>query len=212
MNSYRKTAIIVGALLLIRMAASMLIVGLLVPIIEEPDDLMNVSANENLLISGMLFVFISAVVVAGIGIMLYPILKKINESMGIGYFAARIIEAVTYILVSIGLLSLLSLSHEFVKAGAPDAFFFQTGGTLITAASDWAFMFSSIVFSLGALTLYYLFYKSKLIPRWLSVWGLIGAPLFFACLIFRRRPVPRRERMVKYKRPNIIGVGGEPPA
>ncbi len=180
MNPNRMTATIVGALYITTTVASGLIVGLLVPIIEEPDNLINVLANENPLIMGMLSLFILAVAVAGIGIMLYPILKKLNESMGIGYFAARIIEAVTYILMSIGLLSLLTLSKEFVKAGAPDAFFFQTGGTLIMAASDWAFMFSSIVFSLGALMLYYLLYKSKLIPRWLSAWGLLGAPLFFA--------------------------------
>ena len=180
MSSNRRIATFLGALYITTTVASGLIVGLLVPIIEEPDNLFNVLANENLLIMGMLSVFISAVAAAGIGITFYPILKKLSESMGIGYFAARIIEAVTYILMSIGMLSLLTLSKEFVKEGAPDAFFFQTGGTLIMAASDWAFMFSSIVFSLGALMLYYLLYKSKLIPRWLSAWGLFGAPLFFA--------------------------------
>ncbi len=180
MNLNRKTAIIVGALYIITTVASGLIVGLLVPIIEEPDNLINVLANENQLIMGMLSLFISAVAVAGIGIMFYPILKKLNESMGIGYFAARLTESFLYILMSIGMLSLLTLSQEFVKAGTPDAFFFQNGGTLIMAASDWAFMFSSIVFSLGALMLYSLLYKSKLVPRWLSAWGLFGAPLFFA--------------------------------
>ena len=184
MNSNRKIATIIGALYITATAATMLIVGLLVPIIEEPDNLINVSANENLLIAGMLFVFILAVAVGGIGVMFYPILKKLNESMGIGYFATRIIEAVIYILVSIGLLSLLTLSKEFIKEGAPEGFFFQTGGTLIMATANWAFMFSSFVFSLGALILYYLLYKSKLVPRWLSAWGLIGTPLFFAAALF----------------------------
>jgi hypothetical protein len=72
------------------------------------------------------------------------------------------------------------LSQEYVKAGAPDASYFQTLGTLLLEAGDWIDHISAIVFSLGALMFYYLLYRSKLIPRWLSVWGLIGAALVLA--------------------------------
>ncbi len=72
-------------------------------------------------------------------------------------------------------LILLTLSQEFVKAGAPDASYFQTYGELLLESDDWIGHIGSIVFSLGALMFYYLLYKSKLIPRWLSGWGFIGA-------------------------------------
>ena len=180
MNSYRKNAIIVGVLFITATVANILSDVFLGPILDAPDYLIKVSANENQVIIGALFKLIMAVACAGIAIWLYPILKKHNEALALGYVGARIIEGVLYIVAVIGLLSLLTLSQEFVKAGAPDASHFQALGTLLLAASDWAFMLGITVFGLGALMLYYLLYQSKLIPRWLSVWGLIGAPLMLA--------------------------------
>jgi hypothetical protein len=73
----------------------------------------------------------------------------------------------------------LTLSQEFVKAGASDASYFQILGELLLAVRYWAYnVLWPIMLGLGGLIFYYLFYKSKLIPRWLSVWGLVGALLF----------------------------------
>jgi hypothetical protein len=80
----------------------------------------------------------------------------------------------------------LTLSQEFVKAGAPDASYFQTTGDLLLAAREWAFLIGSgLVWSLSAVILNYLLYQSKLIPRWLSVWGLVGATLSFATYLLQ---------------------------
>ncbi len=133
------------------------------------------------MIIGVLFELINDAAVVGIAVMLFPILKKHSESIALGYVGFRIIEAVIIIVGAISLLLLLTLSQEFVIAGAPDASYFQTLGTLLLAARDWVFLLGpGIVFSLGALMFYYLLYQSKLIPRFLSVWGLIGAPLLLA--------------------------------
>ena len=69
------------------------------------------------------------------------------------------------------------MSQEFIKAGSPDASYFQTGGTVLIAASNYAWMLGQSVFCIGVLMLNYLLYLSRRIPRWLSVWGFIGAPL-----------------------------------
>jgi hypothetical protein len=75
----------------------------------------------------------------------------------------------------------LTLSQEFVKAGTPDASSFQILGTVLLAGRNWAgFVLAPSVFGIGALMYYYIFYKSNLIPRWLSGWGLIGATLMIA--------------------------------
>ncbi|GAI06871.1 unnamed protein product [marine sediment metagenome] len=101
--------------------------------------------------------------------------------MAIGYVGARIIEGVGYIIAAIILLSLLTLSQEFVKAGAPDASYFQGLGTLLLAGREWIVAAGvTLPFSLGALMFYYLWYQSKLIPRFISVWGLIGGVLYLA--------------------------------
>lgn len=114
-------------------------------------------------------------------VMLFPILKKHNEALALGSVVFRgALEAVIYIAMVISWLLLLTVSQEYVKAGAPDASHFQTLGTLLLKANDQINSILDIVFSLGALMIYYLFYQSKLIPRWLSVWGLIGAILYLA--------------------------------
>ncbi len=118
---------------------------------------------------------------AMVPVMLFPIFRKYNEALAIGAVVFRgALEAVAYIATVIGWLLILTLSQEYVKAGAPDASYFQALGTLLKGALFWIEQMLSIVFSLGALIIYYLFYQSKLIPRWLSAWGLIGAVLYLA--------------------------------
>ena len=179
MNSIRKTAIIVGILFIIATVATSLTVVLTGPL-NAPDGLINVSANATQLIIGALLLLIDSIAVVVIPIMLFPIFKKHNEALALGYVGARIIEGVIFIVGVISLLLLLTLSQEFVKAGTPDVPYFQTLGTLLLAAHDWAFLLGLTVFSLGSLTLNYILYQSKLIPRWLSGWGFIGAALTLA--------------------------------
>ncbi len=122
---------------------------------------------------------INCAAVVVIPFMLFPIFKMHNEALAIGYVSFRIMEAVTLVGGTISLLLLLTLSQEFVKAGAPDALYFQTLGTLLLAAPDWTTLIGVYIFTaLTAVILNYVLYKSKLIPRFISVWGLIGALLF----------------------------------
>jgi hypothetical protein len=112
----------------------------------------------------------------------YPVLKARNPSIAIGYVAARVVEFVIYIVGVISLLSLVTLGQEFVAAGAPDASYFQTSGELFLAARDWGghVVLDIAVFPLGALIFYFLLYQTKLVPQWISGWGLVGAPLYLA--------------------------------
>jgi hypothetical protein len=179
MNSNRKTAIIVGVLFITAMVAGMLRYVLSDPILDASDYLDKVAANEKQVIIGAVAFFILAVALAGIAIVIYPILRKHNEALALGYVSARIFEGVLSIVTILAILTLWTLSQEYVKTGAPDASYFQTLGNLLLAVRYRAYnVLSPITLSLGALMFYYLLYQSKLIPRWLSVWGLIGAPLF----------------------------------
>ena len=115
---------------------------------------------------------------AMVPVMMFPILKRHNETLALGYVVFRGgLETVTYIANVFSLLLLITLSQEYVKAGTPDASYFQNWGTLLLEADFQINPILKIVFSLGALMFYYLLYQSKLIPRWLSDWGLIGATL-----------------------------------
>jgi len=146
-----------------------------------PDYLVAVSANERQVIIGMLIELTWALSVVGIIVTLFPILKKHNEALALGFFGLRFMEAISTIIHSILLLSLMTLSQEFAAAGMPDASYYQTAGTLFLAAREWTFLIGSgIVWSLSALILNVLLYQSRLIPRWLSVWGFVGATLSLA--------------------------------
>ena len=188
----RKSARIVGVLFIIASAApisTIFFLGFLGGAVSgEPitDFLVTVSANEMQVIIGMFIELIWALAVVGIPVVLYPILKKHNEAMVLGFFSLRFIEGVCTVVHSIFLLSLLTLSQEFVKAGAPGASYYLTLGTLLLAARDWAFMIGSgLVWSLSALLLNYVLYRSELVPQWLSGWGLVGALLSFAVYLLQ---------------------------
>ena len=121
---------------------------------------------------------------AGIGITMYPVLKKQSEALAFGFAAFRIIEGVLFSVSVVGILSILTLSQEFVKAGVPVASHFQTLGVLLKDGQYWAYHVGTISFCFAAAMFYYSLYQSKLIPRWLSGWGLIGVPLWLAaCLL-----------------------------
>ncbi len=169
-----QSARIVGVLFITATIAGLLGGVLLKPVLDAPDYLFSVSENENQVITGVFFALIMAVAVAGIPITVYPVLKKHNETLALGYVVFRSgLETVTHIAVVISWLILLPLSQVYVQAGAPDASNLQALGSLLVEGIEISSI-GSIVFCLGALMFYCLLYQSKLIPRWLSGWGLIA--------------------------------------
>ena len=177
MKSYRKTAIIVGVLFITATVTAILSIVFTGSILDPPDYLTKVSENENQVIISVILWLILAVSVMGIGVLMFPVLKKYNEGLALGYAGIRLIETVFIIVASLSLLSLLTLSQEYV-AGVLDVSYYQPSGTSLLALYDWSFVIGTLIFlGLGGVCLNYLLYQSKLVPRWLSVWGLIGATL-----------------------------------
>ena len=152
---------------------------LLTPILEAPDYLVQVSANEHRVIIGTLFFFMNAFMIAGVAIVMYPILRKYNEALSVGFVAARLAEGILILIATLAILMLLTLSLEFVETGAPDTPYYQTTGDLLLALHDWAYdVWWAIIISLSSMMFFCLLYQSMLVPRWLSVWGLVGAIMF----------------------------------
>jgi hypothetical protein len=175
MNTYKKTARTAGILFIIATVAALLSTPFLAPV-NASNYLAAVSAQGNQITMGALLAFIAAAASAGIAISLYPVLRKYYEGLALGAVGFRLIEAVFYIVGVIGLLLLFTLSREFVQAGAPDSPYFQTLGALLLAGYHWSGNVGSLLaFCLGALMYYYIFYQTRLVPRWLAGWGLVGA-------------------------------------
>jgi len=177
-NTYRKTAIIVGVLFLTAMVTSLLGGYWLESILSAADFLITVSANETQVIIGVLLELINGIAVVGIAVMMFPIFKKHDEALALGYVAFRVIEAVIIIAAVISPLTLIALSQEYLTVGAAEAAYFKSlGSSFLAVRAHLVGLLLAIFFSLGALLFYYLLYQSKLVPRWISVWGFIGAVL-----------------------------------
>jgi hypothetical protein len=181
MNTNRKIAIIVGILFIIATAATVLSSVFTEPLLEAQDYHIQVSANETQMVIGLLSLLVTAIAVVSIAVMMYPLLNRHREIDAVGYLSARIIEGVLLIISVLALLTLMTLSQEFVATGATNTSNLQAGGALLRTVSDWAFSLGvGFIFALSALILNYSLYQSKLVPRWLSAWGFIGAVLILA--------------------------------
>jgi len=181
MNSDRMTAIIVAVFFLIGYVVYLPAALLLESILTSPDYLLNVYPNQTQVLIGVLGELTNAAAVIGIAILLFPILKKHSEALALGYVVFRALEAVVFIVGDINALSLITLSQEYIAAGAPDASYFHAVGTLALAERYWATqVLATIFFILSALIFYYLLYQSKLLPRFISVWGFIAVALVTA--------------------------------
>ncbi len=177
MNSYRKTAISVGVLFLIALVFNIVASNIYRPILNAPDYIVNVYPNKIPVKIGILLDFICAPAMILIPIMLFPLFKIFNERIALGYVVFRLLEGVLHIFLTINSLSLISLSQDYLHSGAPPDSYFQVLGNSIHARTEWATLLYIIVYTLGAILFYYLLFKSKLIPRWLSGWGFLAAVL-----------------------------------
>jgi hypothetical protein len=181
-RSERNSAIAVGALYIAATVAgvmSKVVSGSLLGGSGISGDL---AASEPKVIAAAACLFVMAVTVAGVAFMMYPILMqdadtKAKEGFCIWYVGSRITEGAIFVVALVGLSSLLALSKAVAAAGASGASALQPLGTVLWTAYDYAWMLGQSVFCAGAVMLYYLLYVSKRVPRWISVWGLIAAPL-----------------------------------
>jgi hypothetical protein len=176
MDYYRKLAIIAGVLFIIYTGLDFLSFPFLGPV-NATNYLVSASANAGLVGTGALLLLIGGACAGGIAISLYPVLKKFNAGLALGAVGFRISEGVLRFVSVCAYLLLITLSQQFVNAGAPDASYFQTLGVLVNAGHDWVNGGSLLAFSIGALLYYIIFYRTKLVPRWLSGWGLVAAIL-----------------------------------
>jgi hypothetical protein len=178
----RQTAVFVGVMFILATVSSML--GLLVcypPILTGPDYLINGATHANQVLLGALMELVLVCTAIGTAIGLFPVLRPYGERIALAHLCFRFLEAVIILVGIVAVLSLLTVSQDFVAAAAPEASTYYVSGILLHAVYKWTSMFGPL-FLLGINTLMYssLLYKSRLVPRPLAALGLIGATLVFA--------------------------------
>ena len=122
----------------------------------------------------MLMEILSAAAVVGIAVVLYPVLKFYNRTIALAYLGFRLIEPAITIVIILASLSILTLSQQYILAGAGDVADYALLGTLFQATRDWALMIYIMIFCTGAVLFYGLLYRTRLVPRLLLGGGLGG--------------------------------------
>jgi hypothetical protein len=184
MNPTRKIAVITGVLFILATLAGPMLATPLTPDLTGADYLAGVSAQMNQAAGGVLLWIIAAFASAGIAVAMYPVLKERNVGLALGSVVFRALEAAFYMIGLVCLLSLLTLGQQFTTAGAADRAALQAIGALLVSVRDHAGLVAVFAFCVGAFMYYYLLFQSRLIPRWLSGFGIVAIMLMLtACVL-----------------------------
>jgi len=144
------------------------------------DILSLVVANSSQITGGAFFTLMMGISLVAMTAFLYPIFRKDSEELALGILLFRgALEGTAYFIQTIGFLTMIVLGNEYVATGA-DSAALKSMGNILYQSQDILAPVASIVFLIGAMCLYISLYRTRLIPRWLTVWGLIGVVPYLA--------------------------------
>lgn len=173
-------AIITGCFFIAATVSAIIGLKLYDPILFNNDYLLQGPAHSSQIVLGAVFEMILVVAACGTAIMLYPYLKTYNQRLALGYFIFRVLEAVLILVGVVSVLSLLTLSHSYTTISNPDSSTYHAIGVVAKALHDWTFILGpKFLLGINTFIYSYVFYKTELVPRKLSLLGLTGASLVF---------------------------------
>jgi len=175
MDSVRRNTIIAGVFIIAGMMAGMFSV---VSVVDAANYLSRTAEHANQVLLGAVFQFIMSIAYAGFALSLYPIIKHRNQGLALGFLSFRIIASILVIIGTIILVSILTLSREYMRLLPRDPSNFEALGSLLKTARDLInHVFMILVLCIGNVLFYILLIRSRLIPLWLSLWGIMGTVL-----------------------------------
>ena len=172
MRSRDVRATTAGLLFIAATAASLVATAFLGSLLKGPGFLAAVALHQDRLLAAALFQLLAAFTSAAIAVALYPVLRQFAAATALGAVAFRTIEGVFYALSAAATLILVSLSAQLTAGASAHA-----SADLVRDLRDAASCVGVLAFCTGATLYYLIFYRSQLIPRWLSLWGLAGTVL-----------------------------------
>ena len=182
MTSTRKTALVAGVFYLITFI-SIPTLAIYRPILNNQDWIISSGGHTGVLVGGFLEVIVA---LAGIGtaVTLYPVVKRQNEGLALGFVTSRVVEGIMIFTGVVSLLSLVTVHQNLGAAAGPNAASLVATGASHVAVYHWTFLLSqSLMPGINAVLLGTLMYRSRLVPRIIPIVGLIGAPLLLAAVI-----------------------------
>jgi hypothetical protein len=177
MNTYRKNAVMTGVLYFMGTVFGILcyvVGGEVLSSISTGNILGLVAANSSRLTGSAFFTLMMAISLVAMTVFLYPVIRKDSEELAMGMVLFRgALEGTWYFMSTLGFLTLVALGNEYIATGANSAAL-QSMGNVLNQFQDSLAAIGPIFFLIGATCIYLSFYRTRLIPRWLTVWGFIG--------------------------------------
>jgi hypothetical protein len=176
MTGIRKTALVAGLLYLITFVSSIPALFILSPILHHADYIISSGADTRI-VCGCLLDLVNALAAVGTAVALFPVVKRQNEGLALGFVMSRMLEGAVVLIGIVSLLAIVTLRQN--PAGADPATLLAAGHSLV-AVRDWTFLLGpGLMPAFNALLLGTLMYRSRLVPRFIPLMGLIGAPFLF---------------------------------
>ena len=181
MSSTRRSAVVAGVFFIVAAVAAIIGLALYGPVLNDPNYVIAGSGNDTRVFGGAFFEVIVAIAVIGTAVTLFPIVKRQNESIALGYVAGRVVESMVILVGAISLVSVVTLRQDFSGATSANAASLVVVAKSLVVIHNWTFLFGpSLAIGVNTLLLAYLMYRSRLVPRIIPVLGLIGGPVIFA--------------------------------
>jgi len=141
------------------------------------------AANSSRLTWGAFLTLMMGISLVAMTVFLYPVMRKASKELAMGMILFRgALEGIFYCLSTLTILTLVAVGDEYIATGA-DSAVLQTIGNVLYQFENLKAPVSSIIFLIGATCIYLSFYRTRLIPRWLSVWGFIGVATSMAAAL-----------------------------
>jgi len=180
-NSTRRSAVVAGVFFIVAAVAAIIGLTLEGPVLNDSRYIVASSGADARVILGAFFEVLLAISVIGTAVTLFPILRRQNESIALGYVAGRVVEAVVIVVGIISLLSVVTLRKDFAGGAGVDAPSLIVAGKSLVVIHNWTFLFGpSLAIGVNTLLLAYLMYTARLVPWIIPVLGLVGGPVIFA--------------------------------
>ena len=181
MKSHKVAARVFGIFFILTFLSYGIGSGLIDAIVTTPNFLSQVNANQTQVVTGViLMALVHTFLNIGMPVIVLPILKPHSRYLAYGYLSAAIVATVILSVGVIFILLLLPLSHEYVNASSAAMPSIDIMGILLKKGAFFGYHMGMAVWSIGGLMFVTILYKSKLIPRPMSVWGLIGYIVFLS--------------------------------
>jgi len=181
MSSTRRLAFIAGALFLITFLTSIPAVFLYGPVLNHANYIVGAGADTRVALGALLEMLL---IIANVGtaVVLFPVLKRQDEALALGYVSARLVECTFIAIGIVSLLAVVTVRQDLAQAAGGDSGSVVTVGRSLVAIHDRTFLLGpGFVVGVGnGLILGYLMYRSGLVPRGMAMLGLVGGPLVCA--------------------------------